>query len=201
MALHEPIPIPQLSEQFPGYEKFITQITSVTSSFVVPFLYITDRHNPRITASVLDQIYTNRTDTLDCPPIRFARINAVTCFTARLLYDTVLNALAGWEVTWDKGCQNWPDEDGQRYNDSIDSFLHGLRRLYNTPREENGKGKRKAVEEEPTMVLFIERAERLKDNLPDLIVPLTRLGELVSGQVHSHQSVRSHTPIPGYSHK
>lgn len=185
MALEESTSLFQLSEQFPGYEKFITHITSVTSSFVVPFLYITDRHNPRITASVLDQIYTNRADTLGCPTTRFAHINAVACLTARLLYDTVLNALAGWEVTWDNGCQNWPGEDGQRYNDSMDSFLHGLRHLRNIPLEGNGKGKRKAVEE-PTMVLLIERAERLKDNLPDLIVPLTRLAELVSSLIHSH---------------
>ncbi|OAX34000.1 putative origin recognition complex, subunit 5-like protein [Rhizopogon vinicolor AM-OR11-026] len=178
MILDESIPLSQLSPKFPGYENFITHITGVTSSFVVPFLYITDRYNPRITASLLSQIYCNRADTLDCPHIRFARINAVACFTARLLYDTVLNALAGWKVTWDNGCQNWPGEDGQRYNDSIDSFLHGLRRLRNIPWEGNGQGKGKAAEEEPTMVLLIERAERLKDNLPDLIVPLTRLAEL-----------------------
>lgn len=188
MALDE-TPPPQLSEQFPGYEKFITHITSVTSSFVVPFLYITDRHNPRITASVLDHIYSNKADTLDCPPIRFAHISAVACFTARLLYDTVLNSLAGWEVTWDNRCQNWPGEDGQRYNDSVDSFLHGLRHLRSTPAEGNDKGKHKATEEEPTMVLLIERAERLKDNLPELTVPLTRLAELVSSLVYSHQTV------------
>ncbi|OJA16419.1 hypothetical protein AZE42_07233 [Rhizopogon vesiculosus] len=178
MVLDESIPLSQLSPEFPGYENFITHITSVTSSFVVPFLYITDRHNPRTTALVLDRIYSNKVDTLVCPHIRFARINAVACFTARLLYDTVLNALAGWKVTWDNGCQNWPGEDGQRYNDSIDSFLHGLRHLGNIPWEGNGKGKGKTAEEEPTMVLLIERAERLKDSLPDLIVPLTRLAEL-----------------------
>jgi origin recognition complex subunit 5 len=189
MILDESIILSQLSEKFPGYEKFITHITSVTSSFVVPFLYITDRHNPRIAASILDQIYSNREDALDCPHIRFARINAVACFTARLLYDTVLNALAGWKVTWDNGCQNWPADDGQRYNDSIDSFLHGLRHLRNIPWEGNSKGKGKAAEEEPTMVLLIERAERLKDNLPDLIVPLTRLAELVSSLIYFHQKL------------
>ena len=180
MALNETNSFSLLSEQFPGYDKLITHITSVTSSFVIPFLYITDCHNPRITASVLDRIYRNSADTLDCPHIRFAHINAVTSFTARLLYDTVLNALAEWEVTWENGCQNWPGEDGQRYNDSIDSFLHGIRHLRNKPWEGNDKGKLEA-EEEPMMVLLIERAERLKDNLPDLIVPLTRLAELVSG--------------------
>jgi len=184
MDLDETIPLSQLSKRFPGYEKFISHITTVASSFAAPFLYITDRHNPRITASVLDDIYNNKADASGSPHVRFVHINAVACFTARLLYDTVLNALAGWEVAWENGCQNWPGEDGQRYNDSIDSFLHGLRRLRSTPWEGNDKGKGRAVEEGPAMVLLIERAERLRDNLPELIVPLTRLAELVSSQMH-----------------
>ncbi|KAG2128757.1 OPT oligopeptide transporter protein-domain-containing protein [Suillus bovinus] len=175
MALDETNSLSRLFEQFPGYEKFTSHITSVTSSFVLPFLYITDRRNPRITASLLNQIYRNSGD---YSLTHFAHINATACFTARLLYDTVLNALAGWEVTWENGCQNWPGEDGKRYNDNIDSFLHGLRNLHNKSWEGKGKGKDRTVDEEPKMVLLIERAERLKDNLPDLIVPLTRLAEL-----------------------
>lgn len=191
MALDESSSLSRLSEQFPGYEKFISHITSVTSSFVLPFLYITDRHNPRITASLLNQIYHNGGD---CSRARFAHINATACFTARLLYDTVLNALAGWEVAWENGCQNWPGEDGKRYNDSIDSFLHGLRNLRNKFREGKAKGNGSTVNEEPTMVLLVERAERLKDNLPDLIVPLTRLAELVSGLVSLLPNCASHVP-------
>jgi origin recognition complex subunit 5 len=191
MALDESSSLSRLFEQFPGYEKFTSHIKSVTSPFVLPFLYITDRHNPRITASLLNQIYRNGGD---CSPTRFAHINATACFTARLLYDTVLNALAGWEVAWENGCQNWPGEDGKRYNDSIDSFLHGLRNLRNKFREGNAKGNGSTVDEEPTMVLFVERAERLKDNLPDLIVPLTRLAELVSGLVSLLPNCASHIP-------
>lgn len=175
MALDESNSLSLLLEQFPGYEKFTSHITSVTSSFVLPFLYITDRHNPRITTSLLNQVYRNSGD---YSPTRFAHINATACFTARLLYDTVLNALAGWKVAWENGCQNWPGEDGKRYNDSFDSFLHGLRNLRNKSREGKTKGNGRTVDEEPTMVLLVERAERLKDNLPDLIVPLTRLAEL-----------------------
>lgn len=175
MDLDETDSLSQLSDQFPGYEKFISHITSVTSTFVLPFLYITDRRNPRITASLLNQICCNSGD---CSPTHFAHINATACFTARLLYDTILNALAKWEVAWENGCQNWPGEDGKRYNDSIDSFLHGLRNLRNKSWEGKAKGNGRIVDEEPNMVLLIERAERLKDNLPDLIVPLTRLAEL-----------------------
>ena len=38
----------------------------------------------------------------------------------------------------------------------------------------------KTVEDERRFVLFIEHAERLKDSMPDLLVPLTRLAEIVS---------------------
>lgn len=175
MDLDETDSLSQLSDQFPGYEKFTSHITSVTSTFVLPFLYITDRRNPRITASLLNQICRNSGD---CSTTHFAHINATACFTARLFYDTVLNALARWEVAWENGCQNWPGEDGKKYNDSIDSFLHGLRNLRNKSWEGKAKGNGRIVDEEPNMVLLIERAERLKDNLPDLIVPLTRLAEL-----------------------
>jgi hypothetical protein len=44
------------------------------------------------------------------------------------------------------------------------------------------------------MVLLVERAERLKDNLPDLVVPLTRLAELVSGLVSLLPNCASHIP-------
>ncbi|KIN97649.1 hypothetical protein M404DRAFT_32121 [Pisolithus tinctorius Marx 270] len=110
------------------------------------------------------------------------------CFHARVFYDTVLNALAGWEPSWESGCQTWPGDDGVKYNDGIDSFLHGLRRLSaehgtNLPIRDKGKGKTSLIEE-PSMVIFIERAERLCENLPELIVPLSRLAELARVRVN-----------------
>lgn len=93
-------------------------------------------------------------------------------------------------------------KQAQRFNDNVDGFLHGLVALRERLGKEvagiahaakehananaNGKGKGKKKEvpvlepPEIRLVLVVERAERLKDNLPDLIVPLTRLAELVS---------------------
>jgi origin recognition complex subunit 5 len=64
-----------------------------------------------------------------------------------------------------------------------------------SPRKKKGpakgsrKGKEKALEdvaalslkdvEDITFAIFIDQADRLKDNLPELLVPLTRLGEIV----------------------
>ncbi|PCH36912.1 hypothetical protein WOLCODRAFT_134400 [Wolfiporia cocos MD-104 SS10] len=128
--------------------------------------------------------------TYDSARLAYACVNAVACFTPRLFYDTVLNALAGWKPVWEDGCANWPGSstDGQRWNENFDTFLHGLRAVCAHLQDDedsssamaNVKGKGKAKPEQMTvrLALVIERAERLKENLPDLLVPLTRLAEL-----------------------
>jgi origin recognition complex subunit 5 len=99
------------------------------------FIYINDRTSIRLTyTSIASIIYK----------YPFARVNAVACFTPRLLYDSILNSY---------GC------DG-KWNENLDAFLHGLRAV--------AKGRK--------LVLLLEKPERL---LPDLIVPFSRLAELV----------------------
>lgn len=180
--------IQKISNAHPGYVSFITHLTTLASTYLPPFIYITDANNPRITASVIDAIFQDVSSIPDAPPTFYAHVNAVACFTPRIFYDTVLNALAGWKPSWENGCQVWPGDDSQKYNDTIDSFLHGLRRLRlertGDPSKSKGKGKGKAVDssnqQEPSMMILIERAERLSEGLPELIVPLSRLAELVS---------------------
>lgn len=141
--------------------------------------------------------------------IYVAHIDAIAIYTPRLFYDTVLNQLAGWSPKWDEGCRNWCGGDGeQRYNESFDAFLHGLMALERSFVSErnavdgtqfwagradakdkaNGKGEKLAMNTNIEMdhdnhpyrlVLSIHHADRLKDRMPDLLVPLTRLAELV----------------------
>ncbi|KAF8553155.1 putative origin recognition complex, subunit 5-like protein [Imleria badia] len=176
--------IQKIYDAHPGYLSFITHLTTLASTYLPPFIYITDTVNPRVTTSVIDAIFHDASSIPGAPPTLYAHVNAVACFTPRVFYDTVLNTLAGWTPSWENGCQVWPGDDVQRYNDSIDSFLHGLRRLRHerTGDSSKGKGKGKAVasdsEQEPFMVILIERAERLSEGLPELIVPLSRLAEL-----------------------
>ncbi|KAF9221234.1 small oligopeptide transporter [Gyrodon lividus] len=177
--------VQRISTAHPGYTTFITHLATLASAYLPPFIYATDTLNPRVTASVIDAIFRDISSISDAPPTCYAHVNAVACFTARIFYDTVLNALAGWKPSWENGCLIWPGDDTVRYNDGIDSFLHGLRRLRGElmgGAPSRGKGKGKAVaslsEEDPTMVLLIERAERLYESLPDLLIPLTRLAEL-----------------------
>jgi len=176
--------INKLSQDHPGYTEFIAHLCTLASAYLPPFIYITDATHPRVTAKVVDAIFHHPSP---IQAVYYAHVNAVACFSARVFYDTVLNALAGWVPSWENGCQMWPGEDRVRYNDSIDSFLHGLRRLSaglgTIPGDAKGKGKGKATtssSQEPTMVIMIERAERLCECLSELVVPLTRLAELVS---------------------
>lgn len=188
----------RLSEENPGYEKVITQVYGLISSYPPPFIYINDPVTPRITSSVVKSTLSIIAAASSKPSsnpqqILYAQVNAVACFTARLLYDSVLNALANWRIEWDRGCENWSaDGDMPRWNESLDGFMHGLRairaHLGNAGREikQGGKSKAKAnqtVESDIRIVVVIERAERLSETLPDMIVSLSRLAELVSSSI------------------
>lgn len=180
--------VQKLCDAHPGYASFITHLATLASTHLPPFIFVTDANNPRITASVIDDIFTGVSSILGAPHTLYAHVNVVACFTPRVFYDTVLNALAEWKPSWENGCQVWPGDDSQRYNDSIDSFLHGLKRVYlertADPSRGKGKGKGKVTastnEQDPSMVILIERAERLSQILPELVIPLSRLAELVS---------------------
>ncbi|KAH7925660.1 hypothetical protein BV22DRAFT_1194968 [Leucogyrophana mollusca] len=180
--------IQAIIRKHPGYQKFITHISALTESYLPSFIHITDTNNLRLTSSVLDALFGNASSMPDYPPIHYAHINAVACFNTRLFFDTVLNSLSNWKVSWENGCRNWPGDDTQRFNDTVDSFFHGLRILRaQTPQGPStaakGKEKEKDIEpaqEEPVMILVVEKAERLAENLPELIVPLSRLAELAS---------------------
>jgi origin recognition complex subunit 5 len=105
-----------------------------------------------------------------------------------MLYDSVLNTLSRWNPSWDHGCANWNTGDGERWNENFDGFVHGLCSLYaqllNDRGERSGKGKGNRSDGSESgadvrLVIVVERAEKLKETLPDLIVPLARLAELV----------------------
>ncbi len=174
-----------------GYEALISRLEALVTSYPPDFIFIHDPTTPRITATVIRDC-VRALGPFPCLHISSAFINPISCFTPRILYDTTINALANWSPTWEDGCKNWSGPSGssdQRYNDSFDAFVHGLQALRSTlgsdtrPIPVNGKGKTKVAssdEIEFRMLLVIEQAEKLKEQLPDLVVPLVRLRELVS---------------------
>ncbi|KAI0791547.1 origin recognition complex subunit 5 C-terminus-domain-containing protein [Irpex lacteus] len=179
-----------------GFDTTIFHLTSLLTTYPPPFIHIHDPSTPHLAAPALtDALASLRASTTSTIMLRYAAIDAIECFNARIFYDTVLNALAEWEPEWDDGCRNWTGEDdlaGQRYNESLDGFLRGLRAVQASVRasgtQVNGKGKGKEREdagsdEDTRLVILIERAERLKESMPDMLVPLARLRELSRTEV------------------
>ncbi|KAF5369509.1 hypothetical protein D9758_002779 [Tetrapyrgos nigripes] len=145
----------------------VTEVSTLLRLSPTPFIFINDLTSPRLTTNSL-------INDLDAQDVHTARIDGVVCFTPRLFFDTVINALTRWKPTWEDGCANWSPSElhtTKRYNDSFDAFLHGLKDVHTHLTQEN---------QNPTkMVLIVENPERLKEGMPEVLVPLTRLRELL----------------------
>ncbi|KAH9849423.1 origin recognition complex subunit 5 C-terminus-domain-containing protein [Lenzites betulinus] len=173
----------------PEYEAVATHLSALLLSQPPSFVFIHDPENSRLTsavvASTLEELAAQsvHNSSFDC-----ACVNALSCFSPRILFDTVLNTLARWTPDWDQGALNWPGtSEGIRYNDNLDSFVHGIQAVYSQASSahtsQNGTNKRKGKTPQHSdtvyrMVLVIDQAERLKEKLPELVVPLSRLSEL-----------------------
>lgn len=113
-----------------GYDSVVSHLTSLLTTYPPPFIHIHDPATPHLVAPALTAALASLRSSSTTISLRYAAIDAIECFNARIFYDTVLNALAEWEPEWDDGCRNWTGEDdsvGQRYNESLDGFLRGLR--------------------------------------------------------------------------
>ena len=182
-----------MESPLPGYKQFCDELWTLLSTFPPPFIYIQDLETTRTTFSVVHEILRRLSGasahTTSCK-IHFARVDAITCFTPRLLYETIIHSLVGWEPSWEDGCAIWDAENDIRWNENLNTFLHGLRTAHERLCSQAGiidmadgvKGKERTREggyENVRFVIVIERAERLKEDHPELLVPLTRLAELV----------------------
>lgn len=193
----------EISDNFPGNNALTSQLITLITTCPPTFTYLHDPQTSRATASLVNTLISSlsaidascfASDDDTAPIVAAAQVNAVACFSPRLFYDTTFNRLAKWRPRWEDGCENWPGGTGGgvRYNDSLDGFLHGLRALetqlrgdenevQSSPRKGRGKSRANNVAAKAVkMVLVVDRAERLKETLPELMVPLTRLAELVS---------------------
>ena len=191
-----------------GYE---SELSTLLSTYPPPFIYIQDSESFRSTCQVVNSIISaieqvpppsspsslfSSSSTIPSFIIHSSRIDAVTTFTNRLLFESVINSLAGWDANWEDGCSNWhPNVDQKegeqeidpRWNENVDTFIHALRAVHGYLCRQHGitrgKGKEKSYQndnsENVRLVIVIERAERLKESNPELVVPLTRLAEMV----------------------
>lgn len=158
-----------------GYENLVDELSQLLLLCPPPFIYVNDATTAHLTANLIADVLGNLDDPL--AQIHSAYVDAVSCFNSRIFYDTVLNAIVAWKPNWQDGCANWNvANDTGRWNDSLDGFLHGLRKV---DRHCSDLPSAKRKNGNVRLVVAINRAERLRDNVPELIVPLTRLAELV----------------------
>lgn len=170
---------------------FSADLSTLLSTYPPPFIYVQDSASFKLTCTVVNSVLKDISETAEETSfiIHYTRIDAISTFTNRLFFETVINSLAKWDINWEEGCSNWIPNEGEvelRWNENVDTFIHGLRAVHNYLCRQHGlsqaKGKEKqnGICENVRLVIVIERAERLKETIPELIVPLTRLAEMVS---------------------
>lgn len=79
-------------------------------------------------------------------------------------------------MKWSEGCEAF---GAGKYSGDMSGFLEGLRVIARDSDKQHGD----------KTVLLIERVERFKENLPELMVPLTRMAELASYALPSSESI------------
>ncbi|KAF7792653.1 hypothetical protein EIP86_003750 [Pleurotus ostreatoroseus] len=169
-----------------GFENVIQELMDLLEAYPPPFVFINDPITPRLSASILrsrlGQKHSAQKTNIFC-----ACVDASSCFSPKILYDTIINSLASWVPDWADGCSNWAgpsDMQGSRDTGSFDGFISALHSIWDTLNECNVNVRRQTVADacETRLAIFVEHAERLKETMPDLMVPLTRLAELVSAR-------------------
>jgi origin recognition complex subunit 5 len=139
---------------YPEASTLLDNLSELLECAPPPFIYVHDPTTSARTGAAIRALLAGL-------PLRHAALDTVCCFSARLVFDSALNALARHVLVWNAGAANWGSE---RHNESLDAFLHGLRAV-------PGAGR---------MVLLVENAARMHAAVPELRAPLARLSELVS---------------------
>ena len=140
------------------------QFETIFTSAYPSFIYIQDLSGADVAReainSVLDSGFSGDYE-IEIEEPAFAFVDCVSCFSQRLLFDTVLNTLLNHLLTGES-------VDMVR-NDSMDDFLHNLRALFRDS----------SSTRQPNVVFVFEHAEKLREMNPRLVHPLSRLKELV----------------------
>lgn len=132
------------------------QFESIFSSAYPSFVYIQDISGTDVARGAIASALGPDAES---PAVAF--VDCTSCFSQRLLFDTILNAL-----------MRARHGSGMARNDSMDDFLHNLRELF------RGGSSTKQTK----IVVVFDHVEKLKETMPRLVHPLSRLQELVRHQ-------------------
>ncbi|KAG9312223.1 hypothetical protein JVU11DRAFT_7522 [Chiua virens] len=149
------------AEAHPGYASFITHLTPLSSTYLLPMCITEGLNNPCVTPLPSQTHHSLSTRTL-----------MPWYVSLRVYYTTPCSAR----------------QRGRSHHGRMAvNFLHGLGKLRlertGNPSRGKGKGKGKGVvhenDQEPSMVILIVRAEMPFEKFPELVVHLSRLAELL----------------------
>ncbi|KAF8673076.1 Origin recognition complex (ORC) subunit 5 C-terminus [Rhizoctonia solani] len=181
-----------INQYYPGRSNILSHLSILMAVAPPPFMHIFDPHTPRTTcrliASLLDILGSS--DDPELKPLRYACVDAREIVSARQFYDRAINAFAGHRPTRTNSYENWASGT---WSDSLDSFLAGLREIGKLFAAEKKKSDSDIMDTTETsdqneldqaiscnLVLVVENANYLSGPLKELLVPLTRLSEMVT---------------------
>ncbi|KAF8514412.1 origin recognition complex subunit 5 C-terminus-domain-containing protein [Gautieria morchelliformis] len=150
-----------LARAHPGRHALLRLLATLFTTAAPPSIHVHAPLSPAAAAPLVRAV-------LAATRTPHAAVHAAECLSPRLFFDRVLHALAAWRVDWHAGCAAFA---GGRYSRGVDAFVEGLRAIARERAPQGGN-------ENMNMVLVVEHAERLREKLPQLVVPLTRMAEL-----------------------
>lgn len=111
----------------------------------------------------------------------FISIDCTECISQRVLFTRIINGLANWVPEWrDHGGESWGGQGLGAWDTSFDAFALAFRALWQSLLDSKSANGSTSGGNDGIVIMLLN-SERLKDFLPSLFVPFTRLSELVCG--------------------
>ncbi|KAF8320008.1 hypothetical protein DL93DRAFT_2224917 [Clavulina sp. PMI_390] len=147
------------------------------SSSPPPLIHVHDPHD--------QLLYNSNLDVIRKAQRAFVLIDGVECISQRVLFSRIINGLANWAPNWEDGAECWGGSALGVWDSSFDAFAQALKALWrsilDTEDDEEADEGDTLMESRPrkdAMVIMLKHTESLKEVLPQLFVPFTRLSEL-----------------------
>jgi origin recognition complex subunit 5 len=160
-----------LARTCPGRESVISTLYGFWSNSPPAFIHICDPVTIKETGRVVSKLLSVIKE-LPNARLLSVQVDATECISQRVTFEKIVNGLVNWIPDWENGALSWRSKSGEGVGNSLDTFLHALRAVSRETMENDTST--------PTnMVVIVNNADRLKDNVPGLITPLARLSDLV----------------------
>ncbi|KIO21027.1 hypothetical protein M407DRAFT_219477 [Tulasnella calospora MUT 4182] len=150
--------------------KQLNQLAELLQLHPPPFIFIHDPLHSRPTPSSFLHNSLHNSTSQSMP----VRIDCNACLTSKMLFHAIINEVTSWvpELNTKGRATSWFNRHVSKWDRSLDSFVEALKAAFDETIGTLG------TRTNANLILLFENVERLKETLPALIVPLTRLCEL-----------------------